>query len=297
MNDAVKKYKVRRKKRLDARGYRVDEDQEWITMNGTHIPIEDGKAVGGPVNGKAFEDAKSSKTGSAPRPPKRKQKEVPEGFMDDYGKVRGKYVEEFNRRAEKAIMEETGYSEAETKKFHNALLDYLGNDYPAYATGGKKENIDIIDEGLSRMGAFDGEIYRGMYFKSGDENNFRELEAVEVGDELKMRTISSWSSSKWVADDFADDGGMEKNSVVITCKKNKSGVGVKHISRFANSEDEVLSPSTARWKVTAKKSMSKYDYLKEQRKNVPSFLKMVEEPYYKEKYQSARIIWFEVEEI
>lgn len=291
MDNAVKRYKARRKRRLDARGYRSDEELEWITVKGTHIPIDDGKAVGGPLEGEKFEASK--KTGEVKRAPKRGQKEVPDGFLNDNGEVKPRYVEEFNKMAEKSIMEETGYSPEEAKKFHDALIDYVGD----YESENKDKRVSIIDEGLSRMGAYDGEIYRGMFFERGSEKDFQELEAVEVGDELKMRGLSSWSSSRWVAEDFADEGGRDKSSVIITCKNNKSGVGVKHISRFANSEDEVLAPSTAKWKVTGKKSMSKYDYLKEVRKDVPSFLKMVEEPYYKEKYQKARIIVFEVEEI
>lgn len=42
------------------------EDLDWITMNGTHIPLdENGTAVGGPVAGKTFSNAKSAKKGES----------------------------------------------------------------------------------------------------------------------------------------------------------------------------------------------------------------------------------------
>ena len=42
------------------------EDLDWITMNGTHIPLdENGTAVGGPVAGRTFSEAKSAKKGKA----------------------------------------------------------------------------------------------------------------------------------------------------------------------------------------------------------------------------------------
>lgn len=55
MNDAVKKYKIRRQKRLDARGYRKDEDDgEWRTTDaGNKILIEDGVVVGGNLYARA----------------------------------------------------------------------------------------------------------------------------------------------------------------------------------------------------------------------------------------------------
>lgn len=39
---------------------RNDEDLDWITVNGTHIPLKNGEAVGGPLKGSDFSKAKST---------------------------------------------------------------------------------------------------------------------------------------------------------------------------------------------------------------------------------------------
>ncbi len=49
---------VKRLLRTDA----DDEDIQWITVNGTHVPLKDGTAVGGPVKGQKFSKATSETT-------------------------------------------------------------------------------------------------------------------------------------------------------------------------------------------------------------------------------------------
>lgn len=57
---AVKRFKERRQQRLDATG-----SIDWITVeNGEHVPLQGGKAVGGPLNGRDFSKAKSVKAKS-----------------------------------------------------------------------------------------------------------------------------------------------------------------------------------------------------------------------------------------
>lgn len=64
MNDIEARLEIIRARRVQARAfaYRLDasdKDIKWITANGVHIPIKDGKAVGGPLAGKSFSKAKS----------------------------------------------------------------------------------------------------------------------------------------------------------------------------------------------------------------------------------------------
>jgi len=329
--DAVKAYRYRRQKRLDARGvkqktvrdkngkrfYSYDcvvitpkgredaKDVEWITTeNGTHIPLKDGEAVGGPLKGEDFSDAKTTGGNAGPGNAKRRgQKDIDSSWLEDDGSVRREYLYEFNKKAEASIKEETGMSDEEVGKLHYCFLDFFGGDFEAYANGEKKEQEKTINEGLRRMGAFDGEIYRGMHFNEWQKEDFVKFRDAEVGDEIQMRTISSWTSDKKVADSFGGIKNMAQDSVVMICKNNKSGVGVQHISKFAKGESEVLAPSDAKWKVTKKRSASKYDFLKEYLESNPKYSSTYKKAWMdtmemkKERLEQMTVIILEVEEI
>ena len=254
MDDVVKRYRKRRMKRL---AKRFDADIEWITTeSGLHIPLKGGVASSGPLKGKEFKEARSSGNGKK-MGEKRKQIEVKNWKVED------DELEEFNKKAFKSIMDETGYSEEDAKAFHKGLLDYMGGDYEAFAKGKREDAERTIDNGLARMGAYDGEIYRGLFFPDYREKDFEGFAKMDVGSIMPSRSVTSWSSKKDVADGFASTGLAAGNSVVISCKNNKSGVGVQHISKFRGSEAEVLTPSTVRWKVVGKKIVSQYDIAKE----------------------------------
>ena len=321
--DAVKAYKRRRQMRMDVRGIkpkdkntsrfsdykvitihkkRLDaEDVDWIsTDNGTHIPLIDGKAVGGPLKGKEFKDAKESvKTANTKR-----RGQIDTGFA---GMVHDTDLQKYNQDALKSIMEDTGYSESEARKLQETMLDYLGGDYGAYTKGKKKKEADVIDKGLEQMPKFDGGIYRGMYFEDGVAD-FKKFEELDIGDEIGMKSISSWSSREEVASRYGCVTTDDINTVMLSCKTNKSAVGVQHISKWGKKEAEVLAPSTAKWKVTGKKIVTKYDYIKDRytkllktetwerkKKMFEIALKSNEEE--KESNSRHSIVFLEVEEI
>lgn len=298
MDDAVINYKMRRGKRLGERFDKLD----WITLkNGVHVPVKDGKAVGGPIKGEEFSGAKTSgkKMGE-----KRGQINV------GSGKVPYEELTEFNKKAFESIKEETGYSDKEAKKLHQTLLGYLGGDYSAYTEGKKKDEEKVINEGLARMGSFDGPIYRGMSFYNfdghGEVDRFAEM---DVGDEISMKSISSWSSELGAARDFAEVDRPTMSSVLLSCKNNKSGVGVQHISKFRDYEAEVLAPSTSKWKVTGKKVISKwelanelvdeYSNKKELTKREESLLKYIKGQmrFNRPAFEKSKFVLLEVDEI
>lgn len=326
MNDAIRRYRQRRKERLDARCIKqkdknVDrfcdsyvvmirkkrtdaKDVEWITTDtGTHIPLKDGKAVGGPLKGKEFEDVDVTE-GKFGKTEIKRRGQIETGYK---GFVGGDALTEYNQKALQSIMEETGYTESEARKLQTTMQDYLGGDYAAYTKGGKKEEVEIIDKGLDLMPKFDGEIFRGMNFNHNTED-FKRFDGIEIGDKIEMKSVSSWSSKKGVAENYGGNFSGDIDSVMILCNGNKTGVGVQHISKWGTGEAEVLSPSTAKWKVTGKRTLSKYDYIKEHynellkeeskkhRKNMwQSALKDNEE--HKEVNSRHSIVLLEVEEI
>lgn len=63
--NVIDRYRMRRAKRLDDRGYRKDDETEWITLkNGVHVPVENGKAVGGPIEGNSVSKGRTIKHGA-----------------------------------------------------------------------------------------------------------------------------------------------------------------------------------------------------------------------------------------
>jgi len=255
VDDAVKRYQKRRKKRLEERFDKLD----WITLkNGVHVPVKDGKAVGGPVKGDFYVIDKYIPANGKKNGERRGQVEAKGGRVPD------KDLTAFNKKALDSIMDETGYSQKEAKKLHQTLMGYFGGDYREFTEGKKKDQEKIIDDGLARMGTYDGEIYRGMSFTDwngkGDVDRFADL---EDGDEVEMKSVSSWSSDKTAARDFAEVDRPSMSSVMLVCKNNKSAVGVQHLSRFRDYEAEVLAPSTSKWRVVGKKVYSKFDLANE----------------------------------
>lgn len=199
---------------------------------------------------------------------RRKQVPVPPTKIASYKEEK---LKRFNERALESIIEETGMKKADAKKFQQSLLNYMGGDYIAFAKGEKADEVRKIDDGLGRMGAYDGEIWRGMRFRddapdgapdSGGVDDFKNL---NIGDEIGMKSVSSWTSREDVARQFAgvsSSGGIDPtDSVIIKCKNNKTSVGLQHVSKYRGEEAEVLAKSTARWRVTGKKILSVYDYM------------------------------------
>ena len=188
---------------------------------------------------KIAENLNDDKKDAIIKPPKRKQYEP----YDSLNKKKS------NQRALELIQKETGYDEKTAKTVKKYMDEYFGEDYSEFVDGNRQKEVKVIDEALSRMGAYDGEIFRGLEFGSGKRGQ-EFADRVKVGGEIEMKSISSWSSERWVADKFAGVGNDSYYSVVFVCKDNKTGVGVQHISEFGKDEAEVLSPSGTRWKIT-----------------------------------------------
>lgn len=177
------------------------------------------------------------------------------------GKIEDKDLPEFNKKALEYIKVETGYSTKEAEIFQNALIEYFGGDYESFTSGQRKEQQIIIDEGLKRMPSYDGEIYRGMHF-SNEDKRYETFANNEKGDIIKMKSISSWSSTKGVARRYAADNNKYEDSVLFVCDENKNGVACQNLSKWNTYEAEVLCPSFSSWQVAEKQIINKYDYLK-----------------------------------
>ena len=62
--------------------------------------------------------------------------------------------------------------------------------------------------------------------------------------------ISSWTSKESIAEKFATlDKAGDKTAVIFRVPSTHSGTSVAHLSKYGMSEEEVLLPSTAKFKV------------------------------------------------
>lgn len=112
-----------------------------------------------------------------------------------------------------------------------------------------KKDVENVNKYLRSAPVFEGSIHRGMRFGSTEARNAF-LKSVTENGGLELEAMSSFSSSKGQARNFAD-----KNGVVMKVR-NKSGVSVKAFSNYPT-EDEVLCPKGAKYKVVGKPKRDK----------------------------------------
>lgn len=186
-------------------------------------------------------------------PAKRKQIDAGHGIVQD------EELEDFNNRAYESIKKETGYSDKEAKEFHQNMQYYFGGNYEAFTEGEAVKEIKIIDAGLARMKAYDGDIYRGMGFLDDYKDSYLQFKNIEVGSEISMRSLSSWTSDIEAAQAFGGKPEAYRDTVLLVCKNNKTSVGVQHISNYRDVEAEVLARSDTKWTVKSVETRNSYD--------------------------------------
>ena len=171
------------------------------------------------------------------------------------GQIPSKDLDSYNENALNQIIKDTGYSRSDATRLQADLQEYLGGDYASFTAGKQVERVKVIDEGISKMPAYDGDIFRGMHL---DKETAKSYISLSPGDTLEMKSISSWTSRKGVAERYGNISSKDTNSVLIQCIDNKTSVG----SKWGTSEAEVLARSTSSWEVIESTSISKYEYLK-----------------------------------
>lgn len=144
-------------------------------------------------------------------------------------------------------LKETSGAEVSSKEgfeMAQAVHQYAGNDnYRKIRNGEMPETAKQLDNLVSKSAPYQGNIYRGMSF--GDDFFKNDL---YPGATFDTRGVSSWSSDKKHADMFAN----RKQYGVLLSVKNKSGASIAFLSKDEK-EQEVLNPSTARYRVKSVK--------------------------------------------
>lgn len=144
------------------------------------------------------------------------------------------------------IQEYTGLSEYEAKLTYEAIDFYTGQGYIAIRNGQKPREEELIEQFIALHPKFDGKIYRGVNLDSDEgEKLLTELKANKSnGTITNMKGISSWSSTKAVAESYGYYRDGEYNFLFEM--DNKSGVGIANLSQYEE-EAEVLQSKTAKY--------------------------------------------------
>lgn len=114
-------------------------------------------------------------------------------------------------------------------------------------------NIKSINEYMEKSPKFEGEVSRGLYFSN--KTKFDSFMSSIEGGTLELNAMSSFSGSLDVARNFATGDGLYSKSrdkgaeAVVIRARNKSGVNIADVSRYAE-EEEVLVPKGTRYRVT-----------------------------------------------
>lgn len=184
---------------------------------------------------------------------KEKRGQLDTGFS---GKIPYDKLDEYNVKAFEQIKVDTGYSDEQATKFHDALKEYFGGDYKEILSG-ETQTAKIIRNGIDRMPIYNDAICRGMTLSNEDVGLFSNL---KPGETLPRKSIiESWSSSKETAIAYSGINDYDRSSVILECVDNQTGVGVQHLSSFGKVESEVLS--SAEYEVVEVVIENKYDYL------------------------------------
>lgn len=150
---------------------------------------------------------------------------------------------------EQQVAAQLNVSESEARSMIQAVESYSGSGYGSIRRAQynnevgttayeKAEQIESYIEKSPKWGG--GELYRGINVSSSVADQ------LEAGAVIDMRGMSSWSTSRSVADDFASGG---QQCVIFKSAKTNKGASITHLSHFGTSEQEVLVSGKATWTI------------------------------------------------
>jgi len=158
------------------------------------------------------------------------------------------------------------YTEA-INNYSGSSYGYIRGTYPGnYNHNSFKKNSDnkkyiseahSIDDFIYEIPKYNGEVYRGIAVDKEAADNI--INNLKKGKKMDMSGISSWSSGRSIAEDFADHNVGDEGVSIIFVVDNKSGASIRDYSEFPH-EDEVLLPSTARYKLDTDNPIEENEY-------------------------------------
>lgn len=143
------------------------------------------------------------------------------------------------------IQKYTKLSRQEAKEAYESIKYFTGSGFTSIhhetsaiaIANAKRADKALTDPG---MPVYKGELFRGVRFY--DEPGMsakQQINAILKNGKWKEPGLTSFSTRKQVALGFADSGDVR---CIVHILNNKSGVSIRHISKFPN-EDEVLMNS------------------------------------------------------
>lgn len=153
------------------------------------------------------------------------------------------YIEQDYLKAHQ-ISADTGFSMDKAQEVRKYISYYTESGYSDIRNGGNEPGRIAIEEFIESSPTYNGEIYRGMKFNGKKGSEF--VSQLQEGATMDMRGISSWSSDYNVANYFANK--FDTDYRILFKVKNKTGVGIKHLSSFPK-ESEVLQSGKTRFKI------------------------------------------------
>lgn len=156
-----------------------------------------------------------------------------------------------HRLGAKAIQKQCDMTKEEAKEIYKALTDYtlLGYAKIRHAQRGEiddveyKRKADVLEKFIERSPQWrGGELYRGVKTEAAEYENLR------PGVKINMKGISSWSSSKEIADDFATRGDNQYKVMFHVDNPGKA-TSISHLSQVLN-EYEVLVSNSNQYRIT-----------------------------------------------
>lgn len=214
----------------------------WVTMNGSKVFINNGKAIfGAPELIKLVnEDGNEGQKESSESYSKRWKSLYSLGFDEYIEKVRD------NDRV-KGEMSKYGINEIEAvtlMAYTDALYSYINiNILNGYDNQTANEVSEVIESALSKLPDYKGVVYRGMHIQK-DEPFYDSILSLSEGDEVQFPNFSSSSTNERRGRYFSRGVGR---SVFLEIE-SKSGKFIDNLSYFGN-ENEVLFKRNSKFKV------------------------------------------------
>lgn len=183
----------------------------------------------------------------------------PQGEVQYNHSVRKQLGEMSKEESVKQIMKDLNVTSGKANEYIDEIHYFTKNGYKevrniSNTNTNTKFARKTIEDFISASPKYNGNIYRGIKFDGNVGKQF--VSNLVEGSELDMNGISSWSSSLEYAQKVASNHNLEYQ-IVFSCK-NKSGVGIEHISTMPE-EKEVLQSAGSRFRViSVKKSGTHY---------------------------------------
>ena len=167
---------------------------------------------------------------------------------------------EDNETALRQIIIDTGMSYAEARRAQDVMVRFFGDDYESFTKGVLPEESAIISEAVMRMPYYNGDIWRGIELDSDVATSVflsRWLPGTtqSFSDKLGNNTpiVTSFSSAEDVGRNYArwNYTNPGYTSIVFHVKNNHTAAAVQHISSHGAIEEEVMAPTSQRFRVLA----------------------------------------------